>query len=155
EQSAERTPDADAVVCDSERISYRELNERANQIAHYLVKLGAKPDMLVGVFLERNSDLLPAILGVLKSGAAYVPLDPSYPRERLPAILEDAKASIVLTHASLLEQVAGSVPNCICLDADWSKIAGESKQNPRVAVKPENLGYVLFTSGSTGRPKGV
>src|SRR5438045_1160597 len=155
EQSVERTPDATAVVCGSERTSYRELNERANKIAHYLIKLGAGPDVLVGVFLERNSDLLPAILGVLKSGSAYVPLDPSYPRERLAAILEDAKASVVLTQQSLVPQVSGSVPNCICVDTDWKKIAKESAQNPRVDVKPENLGYVLFTSGSTGRPKGV
>jgi amino acid adenylation domain-containing protein len=155
EQSVERTPDATAVVCGSERTSYRELNERANKIAHYLIKLGAGPDVLVGVFLERNSDLLPTILGVLKSGSAYVPLDPSYPRERLAAILEDAKASVVLTQQSLVPQVSGSVPTCICVDTDWKKIAKESAQNPRVAVKPENLGYVLFTSGSTGRPKGV
>ncbi|PYV64568.1 MAG: non-ribosomal peptide synthetase, partial [Acidobacteria bacterium] len=155
EQSVERTPDAAAVSCGNERTSYRELNERANKIAHYLIKLGAGPDVLVGVFLERNSDLLPAILGVLKSGSAYVPLDPSYPRERLAAILEDAKASVVLTQQSLVPQVSGSIPNCICVDTDWKKIAKESAQNPRVDVKPENLGYVLFTSGSTGRPKGV
>ena len=94
-------------------------------------------------------------MGVLKSGSAYVPLDPSYPRERLAAILEDAKASVVLTQQALLPQVSGSVPNCICIDTDWDTISKESANNPRVAVKPENLGYVLFTSGSTGRPKGV
>jgi len=155
EQSAARTPEAVAVICGAERTTYCALNERANQIAHHLIKLGARPDVLVGVFLERNSDLLPAILGVLKSGSAYVPLDPNYPRERLAAILEDANASVVLTQESLLAQVAGSVTSCICLDADWHKIAKEPSTNPSAAVKPENLGYVLFTSGSTGRPKGV
>src|SRR5262249_12354946 len=147
--------DVEALVCGTERLTYRELNERANQIAHHLINLGAGPDVLIGVFLERNSDLLPAILGVLKSGSAYVPLDPGYPRERLAAILEDARASIVVTQESLLQQVGGSVPNCICVDSDWHKIANEPSENPAVAVKPENLGYVLFTSGSTGRPKGV
>jgi len=155
EQSALRTPESVAVVCGNDRTTYRELNDRANQIAHHLIKLGAGPDVLIGVFLERNSDLLPAILGVLKSGSAYVPLDPSYPRERLAAILEDAKASIVLTQQSLLTQVRGSVPNCVCVDAEWENIAAGPTENPVTRVKPENLGYVLFTSGSTGRPKGV
>jgi len=155
EQSASRTPDAVAVICGDDRITYQALNDRANQIAHHLIKLGAGPEVLIGVFLERNSDLLPAILGVLKSGSAYVPLDPSYPRERIAAILEDAKASIVLTQQALLTQVRGSVPNCICVDADWKEIAAGPTENPQTAVKPENLGYVLFTSGSTGRPKGV
>jgi amino acid adenylation domain-containing protein len=155
EQSAERNPEAVAVACGRERLSYRELNQRANQIANYLIKLGAGPEVLVGVFLERGPDLLPAILGVLKSGSAYVPLDPSYPRERLSAIIEDAKAPIVLTQESLLAQVQASDANCVCLDSDWKKMALESTENPGVKVKPENLGYVLFTSGSTGRPKGV
>ena len=155
ERSAERNPDAVAVVCGNERTSYHELNQRANQIANYLIKLGAGPEVLVGVFLERGSDLLPAILGVLKSGSAYVPLDPSYPPDRLSAIIEDAKAPIVLTQQSLLAQVQVSGANCVCLDSDWKKVARESPENPGVEVKPENLGYVLFTSGSTGRPKGV
>jgi amino acid adenylation domain-containing protein len=155
EQAAQRTPGATAVVCGKKRTTYRELNSRANQIAHHLIKQGAGPGALVGVFLERNSDLLPAILGVLKSGAAYVPLDPGYPRERLAAILEDAKAPIVLTQQSLAAQVTGGLSRIICVDSDWGKIAQESDENPVVEFKPENLAYVLFTSGSTGRPKGV
>ncbi|MBV9182199.1 MAG: amino acid adenylation domain-containing protein, partial [Acidobacteria bacterium] len=131
------------------------LNERANQIAHHLIEQGAGPEVLVGIFLERNSDLIPAILGVLKSGSAYVPLDPSYPRDRLAAILQDAKATVVLTQQSLRAQVAGSASSCICIDADWHQFTEQSRENPRVAVGPQNLGYVLFTSGSTGRPKGV
>jgi len=155
EQAAQRTPGATAVVCGRKRTTYRELNSRANQIARYLIKLGAGPGALVGVFLERNSDLLPAILGVLKSGAAYVPLDPSYPRERLAAILEDAKAPIVLTQQSLAGTLSGTVSKVICVDSEWNRIAQESSENPAVGFRPEDLAYVLFTSGSTGRPKGV
>ncbi|MEY2396335.1 MAG: hypothetical protein QOF94_2680, partial [Acidobacteriaceae bacterium] len=155
EQTAERVPDATALICGNERTSYRELNTRANQIAHYLIKLGARPDVLVGVFLERTSTLLAAILGVLKSGAAYVPLDPSYPRERLSAILADAHAPIVLTQESLAGQLESTGARVICLDSEWEKIARESGENPVTNVKRENLAYVLFTSGSTGRPKGV
>lgn len=155
EQAAQRTPEATAVVCGRKRTTYRELNSRANQIAHHLMKLGAGPGALIGVFLERNSDLLPAILGVLKSGAAYVPLDPSYPKDRLAAILEDAKASIVLTQQSLAATVSGTADKVICVDSDWGKIAQESNENPGAKFMAENLAYVLFTSGSTGRPKGV
>ena len=155
EQSVARVPDATALICGNERMSYRELNQRANRIANHLIKLGAGPDVLIGVFLERTSNLLPAILGVLKSGAAYVPLDPSYPRERLSAIVEDAKAPIVLTQESLAKELAGAAAKIILVDSDWDKIAQEPDTNPRVAVKPNHLAYVLFTSGSTGRPKGV
>ncbi|HEX6804484.1 MAG TPA: amino acid adenylation domain-containing protein [Terriglobales bacterium] len=155
ERSASRVPDAVAIVCGGERTTYRELNERANQIAHHLRTLGAGPDVLVGVFLERTSNLLPAILGVLKSGSAYVPLDPSYPKERIAAIVEDAKAPIVLAQQSLMEPLAGTAAKIVCLDLDQEVIARQSTENPGIEVEPENLAYVLFTSGSTGRPKGV
>ncbi len=155
EASAGRVPEATALVCGMDRISYGELNARANQIAHYLMELGAAPDVLVGVFLERTPELLTAILGVLKSGAAYVPLDPSYPRDRISAILEDTKAPIVLTQKSLTGELSGSAAKIIRVDDDWPRIARESRKNPASPVKPENLAYVLFTSGSTGRPKGV
>jgi amino acid adenylation domain-containing protein/FkbH-like protein len=155
ERSAERVPDATALICGNERTSYRELNERANQIAHYLMGLGAGPEVLVGVHMERTPDLVPAIFGVLKSGAAYVPLDPSYPRERLAAILEDSGASIVLTQQSLAGQLESQSATFVCADSDWSTIAKESRANPATQVRPDNLAYVLFTSGSTGRPKGV
>ena len=155
ERSVERFADRTAVVCGDERISYRELNERANRIAHHLVGLGAGPDVLIAIFLERTSHLLPAIIGVLKSGSAYVPLDPNYPRERIAAIVQDAQAPIVLTQQSLREQVAGAGATIICLDSEWDKIAAESGENLVRKPTPENLAYVLFTSGSTGRPKGV
>jgi len=155
EQTAQRVPDATALICGEERTTYRELNERANQIAHHLIKLGAAPDVLIGVFMERTRDLVPAIFGVLKSGAAYVPLDPSYPHERLAAILEDSHAPIVLTQQSLVAKLANKNANFVCVDSDWEKISRESRDNPQTLVTPDNLAYVLFTSGSTGRPKGV
>ncbi len=155
EASAAHVPEATALVCGKDRVSYGELNARANQIAHNLMKLGMAPDVLVGVFMERTPDLLAAILGVLKSGAAYVPLDPSYPPDRIATILEDAKAPIVLTQKSLTGELSGTAAKIVCVDADWPEIARESGKNPVSAVKPENLAYVLFTSGSTGRPKGV
>jgi amino acid adenylation domain-containing protein len=155
EQTAKRVPDATALICGDERTNYRELNSRANQIAHSLIKLGVQPDVPVGIFMERNTDLLAGILGILKSGGAYVPLDPSYPRERLLAILEDAKAPIVLTQQSLAGELGTTDAHVICLDSEWPKIAREPKENPATQVKPQNLAYLLFTSGSTGRPKGV
>jgi amino acid adenylation domain-containing protein len=160
ELSAARVPYATALICGSERTSYRELNERANQIAHHLTGLGAGPGVLVGVFMERSSNLIAALLGVLKAGAAYVPLDPIYPRQRLLAILQDAKAPFVLTQASLIDQLPlGELPETqakfLALDSEWNKIAKESRENPASKVRPEDLAYVLFTSGSTGRPKGV
>jgi amino acid adenylation domain-containing protein len=155
EDQVQRTPNAFAAVVDNNRVRYRELNEQANQIAHHLIKLGAGPEVLVGVFLERSSRLLPAILGVLKAGAAYVPLDPGYPRERLAAILDDAKAPIVLTQHSLSAQLTGTDSKVIALDVEAETIEQESRDNPNPNLKPENLAYVLFTSGSTGRPKGV
>jgi amino acid adenylation domain-containing protein len=155
EQSANRVPEATALICGDKRTSYHELNQRANQIAHYLIKLGAGPDVLVGVFMERTPDLVPAIFGVLKSGSAYVPLDPSYPRGRLAAILADSKAPIVLTQQSLAGELASATAKFVCIDSEWDKIARESRENPATQVRPDNLAYVLFTSGSTGRPKGV
>lgn len=155
EQTAERLPENVALICGEERISYRELNTRANQIAHYLMKLGAGPDVLVGVHMERTRDLVPAIFGVLKSGSAYVPLDPSYPRERLASILEDSRAGIIVTQRSLLGQLQKEGVQFVAIDAEQDLLARESAGNPATAVQPDNLAYVLFTSGSTGRPKGV
>jgi amino acid adenylation domain-containing protein/FkbH-like protein len=155
EQTAKRVPDATALICGDARSSYRELNEYANQIAHHLIKLGAGPDLLVGVFMERTPDLVPAIFGVLKSGAAYVPLDPSYPQERLAAILHDSGAAIVLTQKSLAARLDNGGTKFVCVDADRDSIRKEPRENPVTTVNPNNLAYVLFTSGSTGRPKGV
>ena len=155
EQVAARVPDATSLVCGRERTTYRELNERANQIAHHLMGQGAGPGVLVGVFMERTSGLIAALLGVLKSGAAYVPLDPSYPRDRLQAILQDAKAPLVLTQESLIGELPETQARILALDSMRAELAKEPKGNPASKASPADLAYVLFTSGSTGRPKGV
>ena len=154
-QRTEQQPNAVALVFGSERITYRELNARANQIAHFLINRGAGPDVLVGIYAERTPDLVTGILGILKSGSAYVPLDPGYPKERLGYILEDAKAPIVLTQQSLAGELAAFSGEIICMDTNRAEISRGPTTNPNTKVQRGNLAYVLFTSGSTGRPKGV
>ncbi len=154
-RQAARTPDALAVVGEQQQMTYRELNATANQIAHFLMRRGAGPDVPVGIHSERTVQLVAGILGILKAGSAYVPLDRNYPKERLRYILEDAQAPIVLTQASLADELPSFAEQLICLDGDWDRIARESEDNPVTPVRPEHLAYVLFTSGSTGRPKGV
>lgn len=155
EKQVERSPEAIAVVCDRERLTYRELNSRANQVAHYLRGQGVGPEILVGICATRSIEMVVGVLGILKAGGAYVPLDPAYPKDRLAAILEDARAPILLTQKSAAKALPEHAARMICLDADWGDIANESVGNPDRNVAPSNLGYVLFTSGSTGRPKGV
>lgn len=162
EAQAAKTPDAEALVVGHERLTYRELNRRANRVAHRLRALGVGPEVLVGIFLTRCADMLCALLGVLKAGGAYVPLDPHYPADRLSFILEDAKVHTVLTHASLagnlrdLSTTAGSVsaPSVVCMDTD-PHLATSPDDNPPSSARAENLAYVIYTSGSTGRAKGV
>ncbi len=155
EQQAARTPEATALICQHERLTYGELNSRANQLAHYLRGQGVGPEVLLGICFARSIEMLVGILGILKAGGAYVPLDPAYPQERLAAIVEDAKAPILLTMRSLTNVLPAHGARLICLDADWAQISEQSAKNPERNVAPSNLGYVLFTSGSTGRPKGV
>lgn len=153
---AAATPKATAVICGNESLTYEELNWRANQLAHHLKFLGAGPDRLVAISMERSLDMFIALLGTLKAGAAYVPLDPSFPAERLQFMLDDSKASLLLTR-SADRQKLGELPahvRAICLD-DWRLISEERDDNPGVSVSPENLAYVIYTSGSTGWPKGV
>jgi len=154
-QQTARTPEALALVGEEQRMTYRELNAKANQIAHFVMKHGAGPDVPVGIYCERSAHLVAGILGILKAGSAYVPLDPAYPREWLRHILEDAKAPIVLTQASLADDLPIFAGQRICLDGEWDAISREPEENPATRVRPEHLAYVLFTSGSTGRPKGV
>jgi amino acid adenylation domain-containing protein len=154
-RQAEATPDSLALVVGEERLSYRELNQRANRVAHYLQKRGAGPETLVGIYCQRSAEMLVGILGVLKSGSAYVPLDPNYPKERIRFILEDANAPLVLTQNAIAGELEDFAGERICLDSDWQAISQESKSDPICAAQPANLAYVLFTSGSTGRPKGV
>jgi amino acid adenylation domain-containing protein len=157
EEQAERTPEAVAAVFKSTQLTYRQLNDRANQLAHHLQKLGVGPDTLVGICLERSLEMVVGFLGILKAGGAYVPLDPGYPKERLAFMVHDSGAPVLLTRQGLRDQLQVENPNCqiVCLDADWGTIARSPTRNPISGVSPENLAYVIYTSGSTGPPKGV
>ncbi len=155
EEQASRTPDAIAVCHEDEQLTYRELNQRANQLADYLRSLGVGPDTLVGVFLERSTSILVALLGTLKAGGAYLPLDPIYPPERIAFVLEDAGAPILLTQQKLLNELKPMSARLICLDRDWSEIARKKTDNSQVKARSNQLAYVIYTSGSTGKPKGV
>ena len=151
----EQTPDAVAVVFDQEQLTYQELNQRANQLAHHLQTLGVKPDVLVGVLVERSLDMIIGLLGVLKAGGAYVPLDPIYPQERLAFMLSDAQIPVLLTQQALLKQLPEHGASVICLDADWEIIDTNRTDNTVSSVGSDHLAYVIYTSGSTGNPKGV
>ncbi|MBI4781728.1 MAG: amino acid adenylation domain-containing protein [Oscillatoriophycideae cyanobacterium NC_groundwater_1537_Pr4_S-0.65um_50_18] len=153
EAQVERTPDAIAVEFGDRHFTYRQLNQRANQLAHHLQTLGVKPNVLVGICVERSLDLMVGLLGILKAGGAYVPLDPAYPSERLALMLEDVQ--VLVTQQPLLEKLTTHQAATLCLDRDWTTIATASLENPQSAVQPSDLAYVLYTSGSTGKPKGV
>jgi amino acid adenylation domain-containing protein len=155
EEQAERTPDGTALVFEDQRLTYRELNHRANQLGHYLSKLGVKADSLVTVHLERSIEMVVGLLGILKAGGAYVPLDPMNPRERLALMLEDVGAGLLLTQRNLVEGLPAHRARVVCLDRDWEESSRGSSDNPAVDVTADNLAYVIYTSGSTGRPKGV
>jgi amino acid adenylation domain-containing protein len=155
EEQVERTPDARAVVFEDQSLSYGELNRRANQLAHYLRKLGVGPDVLVGVCMERSLEMVIGLLGILKAGGAYVPLDPEYPKERLRYMIDDAHAPVLLTQQHLLALFPQIDIRSICLDRDWNLIACECAENVEEITGPHNLAYMIYTSGSTGKPKGV
>jgi surfactin family lipopeptide synthetase C len=155
EAQVERTPNAFAVTFEDERLTYQELNRRANQLAHHLRALGVGPEMLVGICVERSLEMIVGLLGVLKAGAAYVPLDPVLPKERLAFMLADTQAPVLLMQQRLFERLPHHSAHLICIDTDWDTIAQESEENPASGATPENLAYVIFTSGSTGRSKGV
>ncbi|BAY50183.1 amino acid adenylation (plasmid) [Scytonema sp. HK-05] len=154
-QQAELTPDAVAVEYAGQKLTYRELNSRANQLAHYLQSLGVKPEVLVGICLERSLEMLVAMLGILKAGGAYVPLDPAYPQERLAHMLSDSQTAVLLTTAKLQSQLPPHSAKVVRLDTDWAVISRKENTNPVNISKPENLAYVIYTSGSTGKSKGV
>ena len=152
-RQAANTPDAPAVAFKDQCISYQELESRANALANHLQQMGACPDMLIGVFSERSIEMVVALLAVHKAGAAYVPLDPAYPRDRVALMLEDSGASIVLTQSHLVSEVPGNQDKVVALDTfDYASV---SSTPPTNHAKPENLAYVIYTSGSTGKPKGV
>jgi amino acid adenylation domain-containing protein len=168
ENQVERTPNAVAVSFQSQKLTYRELNARANQLAHYLKKLGVAPEKLVGIFVDRSLDMVVGLLGILKAGGAYLPLDSVYPKQRLEFMLQDADVAVLLTLESVIADEKWKIKNgdprssildsrraVVCLDRDWLEIQRESGENPRTGTGPENLAYVIYTSGSTGQPKGV
>jgi aspartate racemase len=178
EAQVERTPDQIAASCAGESLTYRALNARANQLARVLRRLGVGPECVVGLCVERSLDMVVGILGILKAGGAYLPLDPSYPAERLTLMREDAGARILLTQRRLADPAPGRRAGAILgedareagdgapspraggvrlidLDADWEQMARESHENLPDTVAPDHLAYVIYTSGSTGRPKGV
>jgi aspartate racemase len=155
EAQAVRTPNASAVEHAGRALTYSELNQRANQLAHFLRKRGIGPESRVGVCLRRSLELPVALLAVLKAGAACVPLDPAYPKERITYMLEDSGTPLVLTQPGLLAEVTDFDAEVINLEPDWKLFAGESHGNVVSGVKPENLAYVIYTSGSTGKPRGV
>jgi amino acid adenylation domain-containing protein/non-ribosomal peptide synthase protein (TIGR01720 family) len=148
-------PDAVAVELDRERLTYRELDERANRLAHHLRGLGVGPEVLVGVSMERSIEMLVGVLGVLKAGGAYVPLDPEYPKERLAYMLEDSRVPVLLTQERLIDKLPESGARVVAVDRDAAAIAAAPATAPPGGAAPENLAYVIYTSGSTGRPKGV
>lgn len=178
EKQVEQTPQAIALTFEEKHITYAELNQRSNQLAHFLCSLGVGPESLVGIYMERCPDIVVAILAVLKAGGAYVPLDPIYPSDRLGFIIDDYSRamlessssqamnnekynSVLLTHQSMLTNLPQTSAKVVCLDADWGEILEYNNRNqttgsshPESGVQPDNLAYVIYTSGSTGKPKG-
>ncbi|AMM92983.1 peptide synthetase [Peribacillus simplex] len=155
EQQVEKRPEAIAVMYENEQLTYKELNERANQLAHYLQKQGVGPESLVGVYMERSPEMMIGLLGILKSGGAYVPLDPTYPEKRLRYILEDARIEVLVTQERLEKIGISEQIEIICMDQDRIAIEQEEPTACTSSVTGKNLAYVMYTSGSTGKPKGV
>jgi natural product biosynthesis luciferase-like monooxygenase protein/amino acid adenylation domain-containing protein/FkbM family methyltransferase len=155
ELQVQKTPDAIAVVFEGEQLSYHQLNQRANQLAHYLQKLGVEPEVRVGICVERSIEMVVGLLGILKAGGSYIPLDPHYPQERLAFMLADAQVPVLLTQTSLVNQLPQYNSTIVCLDEDWETICQHSCENPTSQVLPTHSAYIIYTSGSTGQPKGV
>ena len=155
EAQAEATPDQTAVIFEGERLSYGDLNRRANQLARYLRRFGVGPEVPVGIYVERSPDMVVGLLGILKAGGAYVPLDPTYPKERLALMIADARTPVLLTQERLAESLPESDAAIIRLDGDRAEIEREDAENLGIKIYPENPAYLIYTSGSTGKPKGV
>nr|WP_309731460.1 amino acid adenylation domain-containing protein [Chamaesiphon sp. OTE_75_metabat_556] len=155
EAQVQRTPDAVAVVFESQQLTYAELNSRANQLAHYLQSQGVTAEVIVGICVDRSVDMIVALLGILKAGGAYVPLDPNYPQERLAWMLADTQVPLLLTQRSLVDRLPPTPAKLVFIDEIWSQITQTSQANPTQIVTAANLANVIYTSGSTGKPKGV
>ena len=154
ESQAKTRPDAIAITAGNDSLTYRELNERANRLARYLRKHGVAPEQVVGLRLGRNVDLMVGSLAIIKAGAAYLTLDPSYPERRLRYMLENSGATVVITRQELAEEL-GRQSVAVCLDSEWEQINRENESDLGVKLSPENPAYAIYTSGSTGEPKGV
>jgi amino acid adenylation domain-containing protein len=155
EEQVRATPNQPAVFSGSQRLSFAKLNSSANQLAHFLRRRGVGPEVRVAVCIERSLEMLVAVMGVLKAGGAFVPIDPAYPAERVSFLLADSRAPILLTEEPMLASLPASDAMRICLDSDWQRIALESSQNPEPVGNSYNAAYVIYTSGSTGKPKGA
>ncbi|MFB2772383.1 amino acid adenylation domain-containing protein [Pelatocladus sp. BLCC-F211] len=155
EQQVNLTPDCLALISQSEQLTYRQLNHKVNQLAHYLQKQGVTQETLVAICLERDLDMVVGILAILKAGGAYIPLDPSYPVERLNFMLSDSQASLLISKQEILEKLSLSAAKTVCLDIHKDEIVQESSENPIHISKPDHLAYIIYTSGSTGTPKGI
>lgn len=154
-EQVERTPDNVAVVFGNEKITYRDLNAKANQLADYLQSLGVTPEVLVGICVERSLEMMVGLLGILKAGGAYLPLDPGYPRDRLAYLLEDSGVHFLLTSKTSVARLPDNQTRIVFLDKDWPVISQYSQENLSLGIKPTSLAYAIYTSGSTGKPKGV
>src|SRR4029077_2828342 len=155
EAQVQKSPEAIALIFEDHKLSYRELNTRANSLAHRLRRMGVGPDELVGIYMQRSVEMVIALLGILKAGGAYVPLDTESPSKRLLNMIEDCAPKVILTQQVLLKQLGNCSAQVICLDAGRGWFTDELKTNPQIITTPQNLCYAIYTSGSTGRPKGA
>jgi len=155
EDQVQRSPEAPAVLFESEELNYADFNARSNQLAHYLIKQGVGRDVCVGVCMDRSMEMVISLYAILKAGGAFVPLDPDYPAERLGYMLEDAQVPVLLAQQHLATTFPDYSGALFCVDSEWDKVCIESTENPQVQIDPTQLAYIVFTSGSTGRPKGA
>ncbi|WP_392481078.1 amino acid adenylation domain-containing protein [Nostoc sp. C110] len=155
EEQVQKTPNKIAVVFEDQQLTYAQLNRKANQLAHYLQQRGVKPEVLVGLCTERSLLMIIGLLGIIKAGGAYLPLDPTLPKEGFASRLQDIEIPLILTQQRLVNNLPTDVAQIVCLDTDWDIIADHKDENPISEITAQNLVYVLFTSGSTGKPKGV
>ncbi len=155
EEQVKKTPDRVAVSFAGQQLTYHQLNQSANQVAHYLQKARVLPETMVGICLERSLNLIVGILGILKAGGAYVPLDPAYPYDRLAFMLEDLQLPVIITEEACLDRLPANQARAVLIDADWQEINQQGDRNPSNTVTAKDLAYTIYTSGATGKPKGV
>ncbi|MEO7583965.1 MAG: amino acid adenylation domain-containing protein [Ferruginibacter sp.] len=155
-EQVNNNPDNIALVFEDRQLSYKELNELSNKVAHYLITKGVKQDTLIPICMKRSVEMIAGILGILKAGAAYVPIDPEYPEERIRFMLEDINAAIIITSSECVKKIGNSAAtDIVLLDDNWPEISRQSSGNLNTSINTNHLAYVIYTSGSTGRPKGV